>query len=78
VILDEPFRGLDREKRRALLEQAREFWRDATMICVTHDVVETLDFDRVLVMDRDRIVEGARAVKLASRRDSLYRAMLDD
>jgi ATP-binding cassette subfamily B protein len=78
VILDEPFRGLDREKRRALLERAREFWRDATLLCVTHDVGETLDFDRVLVMDRGRIVEDAQAVKLASRRDSLYRAMLDD
>jgi ABC-type bacteriocin/lantibiotic exporter with double-glycine peptidase domain len=78
VILDEPFRGLDREKRRALLEQAREFWRDATLLCVTHDVGETLDFDRVLVMDRGRIVEDALAVELASRRDSLYRALLDD
>jgi ABC-type transport system involved in cytochrome bd biosynthesis fused ATPase/permease subunit len=78
VILDEPFRGLDREKRRALLERAREFWRNATLICVTHDVGETLDFDRVLVMDRGRIVEDAQAVKLASRRDSLYRVLLDD
>jgi ABC-type bacteriocin/lantibiotic exporter with double-glycine peptidase domain len=78
VILDEPFRGLDREKRRALLERAREFWRDATLICVTHDVGETLDFDRVLVLDGGRIVEDAQAVELASRRDSLYRALLDD
>jgi ATP-binding cassette subfamily B protein len=78
VILDEPFRGLDREKRRALLERAREFWRDATLLCVTHDVGETLDFDRVLVMDGGRIVEDAQAVELASRRESLYRALLDD
>src|SRR5262249_56337426 len=72
------FRGLDREKRRAMLEGARECWRDATLLCVTHDVGETLDFDRVLVMDKGRIVEDARAVELASRRDSLYRALLDD
>src|SRR5262249_12872160 len=78
VILDEPFRGLDREKRRALLERVREFWRAATVLCVTHDVGEPLDFDRVLVMDGGRIVEDARAVELASRRDSLYRALLDD
>ncbi|HEU0175458.1 MAG TPA: cysteine peptidase family C39 domain-containing protein [Blastocatellia bacterium] len=78
VILDEPFRGLDREKRRALLGRAREVWRDATLLCVTHDVGETLDFDRVLVMDGGRIVEDAQAVELASRRDSLYRALLDD
>jgi ABC-type bacteriocin/lantibiotic exporter with double-glycine peptidase domain len=78
VILDEPFRGLDREKRRALLERARELWRDATLLCVTHDVGETLDFDRVLVMDGGRIVEDDQAMELASRRDSLYRALLDD
>ena len=38
VILDEPFRGLDREKRRQLLAKAREFWRGSTLICVTHDL----------------------------------------
>src|SRR5262249_6050227 len=27
VLLDEPFRGLDREQRRALLRRAREVWR---------------------------------------------------
>src|SRR5262249_22050491 len=78
VILDEPFGGVDRETRRDLLERVREFWRDATLPCVTHDVGETLDFDRVLVMDGGRIVEDAQAVELASRRDSLYRALLDD
>ena len=78
VILDEPFRGLDRERRRALLERARELWRDATLLCITHDVGETLGFDRVLVMDKGRIMEDANAMELASRRESLYRALLDD
>ena len=78
VILDEPFRGLDRERRRALLERARELWRDATLLCITHDVGETLVFDRVLAMDRGRIVEDAPAMELALRRGSLYRALLDD
>jgi ATP-binding cassette subfamily B protein len=77
VILDEPFRGLDREKRKALLERAREWWRDATMLWITHDVSETLGFDRVLVMDNGRIVEDAPTIDLASRRDSLYRALLE-
>src|SRR5262249_54592318 len=59
VILDEPFRGLDREKRKTLLEQARDLWRDATLLCITHDVGETLGFDRALVMDKGRIIEDA-------------------
>ncbi|HET9531168.1 MAG TPA: ATP-binding cassette domain-containing protein [Blastocatellia bacterium] len=77
VILDEPFRGLDREKRRVLLSRARDFWRDATLLCITHDIGETLEFERVLVLDNGRIVEDAPASELAAQPDSLYRAMLD-
>ncbi|HKX29779.1 MAG TPA: ABC transporter ATP-binding protein, partial [Blastocatellia bacterium] len=77
VILDESFRGLDRAERRALLKQARELWHGATLLCITHDVGETLGFDRVLVVDKDRIVEDAPAMDLASRHDSLYRTLLE-
>jgi ATP-binding cassette subfamily B protein len=77
VILDEPFRGLDREKRRALLARARDFWRDATLLCITHDIGETLEFERVLVIDKGRVVEDADASELAAQPDSLYRALLD-
>jgi ATP-binding cassette subfamily B protein len=77
VILDEPFRGLDREKRRALLKQSRELWHGATLLCITHDVGETLGFDRVLVVDKGRIVEDGSAMDLASRHNSLYRTLLE-
>src|SRR5262249_959108 len=77
VILGEPFRGLDREKGKALVEQARDVWRDATLLCITHDVGETLGFDRALVMDKGRIIEDASTLDLASRRDSLYRTLLE-
>ena len=77
VILDEPFRGLDREKRRQLLARARRLWRNSTLLCITHDIAETLEFERVLVIDRGRIVEDAPASELASRTDSLYRSLLD-
>src|SRR5690606_31491010 len=46
VLLDEPFRGLERPRRRELLARARERWRSATLLCVTHDVGDTLSFDR--------------------------------
>ncbi len=77
VIFDEPFRGLDREKRRLLLDRARELWRGATLLCVTHDVGETMEFDRVLVVDGGKIVEDSSPKKLASRRGSKYQRMLD-
>jgi len=77
VILDEPFRGLDREKRRGLLARARELWQDATLLCITHDVGETQAFDRALVVEEGRIVEAGAPADLAGRADSRYRAMLE-
>ncbi|MEJ2749901.1 MAG: ATP-binding cassette domain-containing protein [Anaerolineae bacterium] len=77
VILDEPFRGLGREQRRDMLRRARRLWREATLLCITHDVSETLDFERVLVLDGGRIVEDGIPAALAADPDSRYRAMLN-
>jgi len=77
AILDEPFRGLDRERRCDLLARARDYWRDATLLCVTHDVGETLAFPRVLVVEGGRIVEDGAPAELAAGPGSRYRALLD-
>ncbi|RFO96622.1 ABC transporter permease [Rhodoferax lacus] len=76
ALLDEPFRGLDRPQREALLTQARQWWRTATLLCVTHDVAETLSFARVLVVEDGRIVEDGVPLRLAQS-DSRYRALLE-
>jgi ATP-binding cassette subfamily B protein len=77
VILDEPFRGLDREKRRELLKRARRIYHGATFLCITHDVGETRDFQRVLVIESGRVVEDGSPVRLAEDPRSRYRALLD-
>jgi ABC-type multidrug transport system fused ATPase/permease subunit len=77
VILDEPFRGLDRERRRELLARARRLWGEATLLCITHDVGETRGFERVLVVDGGRIVEDGRPAELLANPQSRYRQMLD-
>lgn len=77
VILDEPFRGLERGKRRLMLERARERWRNATLICITHDVSETVDFPRVLVLDGGRLVEDGPPKELLEQPDSLFRTLFD-
>jgi len=76
ALLDEPFRGLDRNQREALLLEARLWWADATLLCVTHDVAETLSFNRVLVVDDGRIVEDGAPLRLAQE-DTRYRALLE-
>jgi len=77
VILDEPFRGLDREQRCALLQCARQVWRDATLLCITHDVESTQAFDRVLVVEEGQIVEDGNPASLARRAETRYRALLE-
>ena len=77
VILDEPFRGLDPRRRHELLGRARAVWRDATLICVTHDIGETRGFDRVLVVEAGRIVEDGPPLDLAGRTDSAYARLLE-
>jgi ATP-binding cassette subfamily B protein len=77
VLLDEPFRGLDREQRRTLLRRARRAWRGATLLCVTHDVGETQHFERVLVVDGGRVVEDGCPQNLAATPGSRYRALLE-
>lgn len=76
VILDEAFCGLERARRDALLAAARKRWRDATLICITHDIGQTRSFSRVLVIDGGRIIEDDDPALLASRPDSRYARLL--
>jgi ABC-type bacteriocin/lantibiotic exporter with double-glycine peptidase domain len=77
ALLDEPFRGLDRHQRRDLLARARDHWAGITLLCVTHDVGETMGFPRALVVENGRIVEDGNPAELARRTNSRYRALLE-
>lgn len=76
ALLDEPFRGMDRGQRALLLEEVRTWWRGVTMLCITHDVGETLGFDRVLIVEDGRIAEAGIPKALAAR-PTRYRQLLD-
>jgi ATP-binding cassette subfamily B protein len=76
AVLDEPFRGLDRDARRRLMRLVRQHWRDATLVCISHDVADTQSFERVLVVDNATIVEDgdpARLLQAPSRYRDLVR-----
>ena len=76
VILDEPFRGLDREKRQILLARARQYWQAATLIFISHDVGDTQTFKRVLVIEAGRLVEDDIPAVLLKQTDSRYYQLL--
>ncbi|HXU63204.1 MAG TPA: ATP-binding cassette domain-containing protein, partial [Polyangia bacterium] len=77
VILDEPFRGLPRDRRAELMARARRRWTDATLLCITHDIAETADFPRVLVVADGRVVEDDTPAALMSRPGSRYAALAE-
>ena len=77
VILDEPFRGVGRDDRNLLLRRCRRLWSSATVLYVTHDVRQTLSFDRVAVLEHGRLVESGRPSDLISIAASRYAALLD-
>jgi ATP-binding cassette subfamily B protein len=60
-----------------MIERARQRWREATMLCITHDVSDTRNFERVLVIEQGRLVEDGNPCELSSDPSSRYRALLD-
>ena len=78
AILDEPARGLDRAQRRDFLSAARRHFSGATLLAITHDVADTLDFDRVLVVHHGRIVEQGLPHRLYEETASRYRALCEE
>jgi ABC-type multidrug transport system fused ATPase/permease subunit len=76
VVLDEAFCGLERARRNALLFAARRRWQDATLLCITHDIAETLSFSRVLVIEGGLIVEDDAPQVLTDRAGSRYAGLL--
>jgi len=57
VILDEALRGLEEDQRQRLLADLRSFWKDSTLLYVTHRLPEAFQFDRVVVVDNGTVVE---------------------
>ncbi len=76
AILDEPFCGLERSRRQTLLNAARRRWAGATLLCITHDISQTLDFARVLVVDHGRIIEDGSPAQLRQQADTRYATLL--
>jgi ATP-binding cassette subfamily B protein len=77
VVFDEAFRGLETPRRRELLARARTRWRDATFLYISHDIEDTLGFDRVLVIADGHLVEDGTPAALGAALDSRFRALLD-
>lgn len=78
VILDEPFRGLTHTQRHELLQRVQRLWQDVTLLCITHDVAETLEFERALVLADGHLVEDGDPRRLLEQENSHYKRLFQN
>jgi ATP-binding cassette subfamily B protein len=67
LVLDEPTTGLDAMAARRVVKPLRRLTTGRTTIVITHDLNLAPDADRILVVDRGRIVETGRHEELLAR-----------
>ncbi|WP_037885437.1 ABC transporter ATP-binding protein [Streptomyces sp. NRRL S-646] len=67
LVLDEPTTGLDAMAARRVVKPLRRLMTGRTTIMITHDLNLAPDADRILVVDRGRIVESGRHEELLAR-----------
>jgi ATP-binding cassette subfamily B protein len=67
LVLDEPTAGLDAVAARQVVTPLRKLMAGRTTIMITHDLSLAPDADRILVVDRGRLVETGTHRELLAR-----------
>ena len=76
LLLDEPTTGLDARSEKEVLDSFERLYEDRTTITIAHRFSTIRSADRVLVLDRGRLVENGPPEELLSN-DTLFRALAE-
>lgn len=77
LVLDDPLSAVDAKTETALIDALDRHCADSTLILITHRVSAAARCDRILVMDRGRVVEQGRHDALA-RAGGLYAQFVEE
>jgi ATP-binding cassette, subfamily B, bacterial len=67
VILDEPTTGLDTRSASMVVDALQQLMRGRTVLMISHDLTRLHDVDRIVVLERGRIVQQGPYADLAAR-----------
>jgi ATP-binding cassette subfamily B protein/subfamily B ATP-binding cassette protein MsbA len=67
LLLDEPTSALDPTTEAAIMETIKELMRGRTTLIATHRLATIHDVDRIVVVERGRVVEQGRGTELLAR-----------
>lgn len=77
ILLDEPTAALDTANQEAVQEAIFEFVRGRSAIIVAHRLNTLQKTDRIIVLDKGKIVESGTYTVLASREGGLFRNLIE-
>lgn len=72
IFLDEATNSLDANNERAIVENLADFYRGRTVVVVAHRLSTVRHADRIVVMDKGRVVESGCHDELVAAQGAYY------
>ena len=77
LILDEATSALDSESESAIQKALKNIMKNKTVIAVAHRLSTLKNMDRIIVLDKGKIIEDGAPKELLNKKDGLYRHFYD-
>jgi len=78
LVLDEATASIDIETDTLIQKTIRQSFQDCTVLTIAHRLHTIIDSDRIMVLEKGRLVEFGKPVELLAQPDSLFLALVNE
>ena len=72
IVFDEATANVDYETERLLYNTIKDQLKDCTVLTIAHRMTNVMHYDKILVLDKGRLVEFDNPTKLINHKDSIF------